>query len=233
MKVTVSVDVGPSPDPIALEQMFTWAARLEEWMKNLPSRHIAPVVSTAPVVEDRPQTNGAADPNAVASEAGTTAEAAQDTAADTTTQPTEKRKRGRPPARTAETAAAAMTEPQTPAVEQPAPAAPAGAMPPGVSVALPPGVAMTQPSQPVAEVQATTQPAMPKVEPAGEGDAVSYEDLRACYVQVNAKNPKIAFKIMHGAQWGDGSPKDKWFTLENVPADMRERLMGELASAAI
>lgn len=126
-----------------------------------------------------------------------------------------KKRRGRPPGsgKTAEQQTQAL-EQQPVAPENTAPAA----IPPGV--AIPPGAAIPP---------GVSAPAMPSSAPVPEasGDGVSFDDLRECFLQANQKNSKLAYKMLRAKTWSDGSEKPTWFTLESVPAEMRERLMDE------
>lgn len=83
------------------------------------------------------------------------------------------------------------------------------------------------PAAPTVQPQA---PAMPLPGPAPVGHTFTVDDLKTIISKANTMKVGAAFQIMRRAQWADGSPKASWAIVDQVPADMYERLGGEICA---
>src|SRR5574343_38917 len=154
----------------------------------------------------------------------------------------------------AETVTETVTEPATETVvvpDEPAPVVPSTPAPPmfqaspvAAPVAAPvptnPVPAFTPPAAPTPTATAPTftpppaavvqpqAPAMPSPGPAPVGHTFTVDDLKTIISTANTMKDGAAFQIMRRAQWADGSPKASWAIVDQVPADMYERLGGEI-----
>ena len=222
MKFTVELEVGDAPDPQAVLQFLSWAHELDKG--GVKFNHLQSFVAggeiqgaESPAVTDLIQgADWPEEPDAVSEIAAPVAGA--------------KRKPGRPRKTAAPAAAEEAASPPLPfppAVVQPDPPPPP-AVPAGM--ALPPGITMPGGPAPVAPVVQPQAAAMPVVPPAAEGASTStLEDLREAFRQSNAARPGKAFVLLKASAWPDGTPKGTWFTVESIPAELRERAMYEMS----
>ena len=217
MKFTVELNVGEAPDPEAVSQFLAWGARLDTGGAQLMIGEPLKQAAFEPVTDLIQGADWPEEPDAVSEIAAPVAGA--------------KRKPGRPRKVAAPAAAEEAASPPLPfppaAVVQPDPPPPP-AVPAGM--ALPPGITMPGGPAPAAPVVQPQAAAMPVVPPAAEGASAStLEDLREAFRQSNAARPGKAFVLLKASAWPDGTPKGPWFTVESIPAELRERAMYEMS----
>lgn len=257
MKISLELNTGSNPDPIALQQMFAWAAKLDVPLAYVEGASFVGTTGIGPLTYEEPPEDlqGTVD-------AAGEAEGPADTAS---TDPGAPKKRGRKPKNTAEQQTAAMAgtvapspssaavppgfvpgaPPAAPSFMPPTPpAAVAEVAPPAAQTfAIPPGASFTQPAatnqanvQPFAIPPQQAQPIAMPTAPAPANDTatvggISNDDLRSCLTELNKVKVGAAFKVMQSGAWpSDNSPKARWFSVESVPDGDRERLMGEMAA---
>jgi hypothetical protein len=227
MKLRLDIDLGNDVDGDALSQLFAWAKKLDAGASSTMTQGMDFVRKEPRELQEGPQEQIGAQPKD----------------APPAAKPGKPRKNADAPAGAATQPAPANPPPPNPpapvAVEQtPQPAVTNGAAGPVALPGAPPG-AMPIPGAPVASIAAVPggagspamvpqQPAMPaavETGPTADG-AIGVTELQAAY----GRNPQKAFQVLRAETWSDGTAKQRWANINQVPVEFREKLAMEYAA---
>jgi hypothetical protein len=100
------------------------------------------------------------------------------------------------------------------------------ALPPGITL---PGAALPSPEPARPAPPAAAMPKVPPADPAYANGVMSLEEFRAANLQLQKDYPSKPNLFYRRPMWLDGTPKEPWYTVVQIPEEFRARLLTEVA----